>query len=326
VDPLERYGLCAHFSFPENEIFVRDVNGTVTRITNDEANRVPPVDDREPAIAPMVLVSCFTKRDAQGNDDLYITSALLDFSRPGAAPQQFKLVGDISGTPSMESHPSWSPDGKSIVFQSTRGPLGVGQTEKDYDIYIVTVPTTFNASSALPTPIRLTLNPGDDVEPSIGPVQEVSRAVRPNGQLVYASNRDDLNNNEDQLFTTVGQVRGPDVEGKPTYTSEVSRTYDFGEDYDIYLQDLSLENTTTNRSQRIVDSPRQVFIVIGGAGDGYISGLTGNLLIESNGNDNADDDYFLGYSFSGDDRRPVMSADGSEVIFCSDSIFSDQQG
>jgi hypothetical protein len=38
---------------------------------------------------------------------------------------------------------------------------------------------------------RLTTSEGEDIEPSVGPVVQEYRFARPNGQLAYASNRDD---------------------------------------------------------------------------------------------------------------------------------------
>jgi subtilisin family serine protease len=125
----DRFGTAATYVFPEQEIFVRNVDDSVIRITNDEANGIAPVSDREPAISPDGTRIVFVKRRANGNDDIYITSALQDLSRPGATPRQFLLVGDVNtSSPSQDSRPYWSPDGKRIVFQSNRGALRTGQT------------------------------------------------------------------------------------------------------------------------------------------------------------------------------------------------------
>ncbi len=251
---VEVFGNASTQVVPEQEIFVLETSGgnagTATRITNDEANGIPPVSDRDPAISPDGRRIVFVRRNpTTGTDDIFIASAQRDPTRPGGTPQMFLLVTDdpLSGRTSNERRPSWSPDGTRIVFQSDRG-LAAG--DNDFDIYAVNVPATFTGTTARPTPVQLTSSPGDDVEPSVGPGVDESRVLRPNGQLVYASNRDD-GRVEDE---TVTSSRGP-------------FTYRPGEDFDIYLQDLSLENTTTNRATRIVDSPREVDLVLEGTGD-----------------------------------------------------------
>jgi hypothetical protein len=277
------------------------------RITNDEANEIDPVDDREPAISPDGTRLVFVRRGANGNDDIYMVNTLQDPTRPGFAPRMFKLVGDVDGnSPSTERRPSWTPDGRRIVFQSNRGPLktlpnGSKQTERDFDIYMVSVPdtaTTANTPLAETALVQLTTAIGDDVEPSVGPLVEQYKVARPNGQLVYASRRDDLNNSED-VYTN------------PGLQIEV-------EDYDIYLQDLSQENKTTNRAQRITDTERDVFFVLGYTGDSP-NGIGGG--IDPNEPTNADDSYYVDIAVSGDERRPTFTADGLQVIMCSDSRF-----
>ena len=309
-DPF-RFGFGTAFnnSFPESEIYVRTTIGDF-RITNDEANRADPVDDREPAISPDGTRIAFVKRNDAGNDDIYITSSFQDFTRPGAAPAQELLVSDAGDGASQESRPSWSPDGTKLVFQSDRG------EGRDYDIYIINVPANFLtdgiAQSALPAMTQLTNNPGDDIEPSIGPITAESRIARPNGQLVYASRRNDFESEQTsyslvkQDFNTQGLLIGSSPIGAPIPVPE---------DYDIYLQNLSLENDTTNRSQRIVDNQRRFVTVLLGTGD---TGLIGVDLADGN---NQEDNFGLSFAISGDDRRPVMSADGTAVIFCSDSNF-----
>jgi len=235
-----------------------------------------------------------------------VTSGILDVTRPGAAPQQYKLVGNIGDTVSQESHASWSPDGTRVVFQSTRGTTA-DPTAKDSDIYIVNVPATLNSTTTFSDPIRLTTNPGDDVEPSIGPVRAESRIARPNGQLVYASNRNDFTFERDETYRFDGQ------------------TYQFGEDYDIYLQDVSIENTTTNRSQRIVNTPRQASLVLGGTGDIQTDFIDQNGTFPTDGKPD-DDNYSVDIAVRGDDRQPMVTADGTQVVFCSDSNFGDGTG
>jgi hypothetical protein len=276
------------------------------------------VSDREPAISPDGTRIVFVKRRANGNDDIYITSAFQDFSRPGGAPQQFLLVGDVSSTsPSRESRPAWTPDGTRIVFQSNRGTPSEGQAVKDFDIYMVPVPETVTTTTPRPTPIRLTNNIGDDIEPTVGPVVAEAAVARPNGQLAYASRRNDFTSDDRVVSVFVSRDLGT---GQPLERPRTVR-YQLTEDYDIYLQDLSLENTSSNRAQRIVNSPRDYEFVLGGTSGG---GTDDQFFvnIDPNDPDNADDDYYVDIAAFGDDRRPTFTADGRAVVFCSDSNFS----
>jgi hypothetical protein len=302
-DIVDFFGETVLFSFPENEIFVRLPNGATVRVTNDEANTINPVDDREPALSPDGTRIAWVRRDANGNDDIYIADRLQDPTRPGSAPAMFKLVGDFGSTVSEERRPYWTPDGSRIVFNSNR-PLTAGARVKDHDIYIVDVPasaSTLPANGAAPSSIvRLTTAEGDDIEPTVGPTTDITRAARPRGQLAYASNRDDRNNFE------------------PRY-EDLSRGITL-EDYDIYIQDLSVENNTTNRATRIVDTERELNEVPG-ARFGPGSGDTPFHRIDPNDPASADDDYYVSFEVQGDDRRPSFTADGNSVVFCSDSNF-----
>lgn len=314
VDQFGEYGTR---SAPEQEIFVRDTNGTITRLTDDEANGIPPVDDREPAISPDGTRIVFVKRDANGNDQLYIMSA--SRKNNGTPPDQFLLLGDNGTTVSSERRPAWTPDGTRIVFHSNR-PLSANDTSvKDNDIYMLTVPTTLPTTPST-TPlltqanlVRLTLNPGDDIEPTVGPTIAETQVARPNGQLAYASNRNDANNIEPRTVT-IFRTRQLFGTGAPLQ-QPVETTYDTGEDYDIYLQNLAVENNPANRPIRIVDTPREVVQVLGFTGD------YGAVDVNPNDDAGPNDDYLVDLSVSGDDRRPTFSPNGQSVVFCSDSDF-----
>jgi hypothetical protein len=175
---------------------------------------------------------------------------------------------------------------------------------------MVDVPETVTATTPRPTPVQLTNNAGDEIEPTVGPIVAEAVISRPNGQLAYASNRNDFASDN----TTVTVTRTRDNSGQPLPRPQTT-SYRLTEDYDIYLQDLSLENTTNNRAQRIVNSPRDYEFVLGFTGD------YGIVNINPNDPNNADDDYFVDLAVFGDDRRPTFTADGKAVIFCSDSNF-----
>jgi hypothetical protein len=164
---------------------------------------------------------------------------------------------------------------------------------------------------------RLTTNTGEDIEPTVGPVVAEYQFARPNGQLAYVSNRDD--NSTDDLgfpssaaqaviqnaFTQMNNVNGPDG---PTATPFRL------EDYDVYIQDLSVENTGSNRSTRIVDTPREYNQVLEFTGD------TARYRIDSNDNaDSVDDDYGVAIEIQGDERNPTFAPDGTSVVFATDS-------
>jgi subtilisin family serine protease/Tol biopolymer transport system component len=313
---VDFFGSEGTYSFEENEIFVQSANGATTiRVTDDESNDIDPVDDREPAISPDGKRIVWVRRNQGGNDDIYIANTLQDPNNPRRSPQMFKLVGDNGNRVSTERRPSWTPDGSRIVFQSNR-PLTPGGNVKDFDIYMVQVPataTSTNTPLAESSLVRLTTNPGDDVEPTVGPTVEESRVARPNGQLAYASDRDDKSN--DQFRSYFRTVRRNPNTGVLEPITPRFETVDFGEDFDIYLQDLSVENDTTNRSIRIVDTVREANEVLFGTGDTDIH------RIDPNDGTGPDDDYAVALEIQGDDRRPTFSANGRQVIFCSDSNF-----
>jgi subtilisin family serine protease/Tol biopolymer transport system component len=305
-DIVDYFGDTQLYSFPENEIFVQlPNNGGTVRVTNDEANFIDPQDDREPAISPDGKRIVWVRRDENGNDDLFIADSLQDLSRPGGAPAMYRLVGDFGNIASEERRPSWTPDGTRIVFHSNR-PTTAGGQVKDNDIYIVAVPASASslpAGGVDPTSVvRLTTNPGDDREPSVGPTTDLTRAARPNGQLAYASNRNDNNNFEPRLAVPSRGITE--------------------EDFDIYIQDLKVENLTNNRATRIVDTERE-FNEVGGGRFGFGPGA-GDLpphRVDPADPNSADDDYYVSYEIQGDDRRPTFAANGNSVIFCSDSNF-----
>ena len=128
------------------EIYVMDTDGkNQHRLTNN------PNDDWVPSWSPDgKRIVFFSDRD--GHPDAipgWVTSEIYVMDADGANPQ------NLTNNPNDDTHPSWSPDGKQIVFQSDR----VGF--RNYEIYVM------DADGA--NQQRLTENRKNDRSPSWSP-------------------------------------------------------------------------------------------------------------------------------------------------------------
>ena len=118
-----------HFihGLPTYEIYVMDADGgNQQRLTNN------PNDDRSPSWSPhgkrIVFVS---DRDRFKNDDLVITYEIYVMDADGGNPQN--LTNDLND----DYSPSWSPDGKRIVFSSRRDGHFIGEVGITEEIYVM---------------------------------------------------------------------------------------------------------------------------------------------------------------------------------------------
>ena len=133
------------------EIYVMDADGgNPQNLTNDPRN------DSFPSWSPDGRRIVFSSdRDDFKNDDLVITSEIYVMDADGDNPQN--LTNDNFD----DRYPSWSPDGKRIVFSSKRDEHFRGEAGITYEIYVM------DADGG--NQQRLTENRNNDKEPSWSP-------------------------------------------------------------------------------------------------------------------------------------------------------------
>ncbi len=146
---------------------VRPDGSSLTRLTSDSA------DDRYPAWSPDGRRIAFTSDRDTPRGDLYVMNA------DGSGATRLTNDAVASNPPRELSHPTWSPDGKQIVFSAAQG--GFDGT----NLFVI------NADGSGLT--LLTQNPDYDENPSWSPdgariVFDASRNLQPDG--IYIMNRD----------------------------------------------------------------------------------------------------------------------------------------
>ena len=147
---------------PAPEIYVMDADGgNLRRLTNN------PSSDYAPSWSPDgQRIAFVSDRDGHVDANGWHTFEIYTMDADGHNPQ------NLTNNPFNDRDPSWSPDGKRIVFSSDRD-KGRGEAAHNYDIYVM------DADGG--NPQNLTNNPQEDKEPSWSPDGEriVFRARRP---------------------------------------------------------------------------------------------------------------------------------------------------
>ncbi len=160
------------------EIYVMDADGgNPQNLTND------PRDDSFPSWSPDGKRIVFSSdRDGFKNDDLVITSEIYVMDADGDNPQ------NLTNDNFEDRHPSWSPDGKRIIFSSKRDGHFRGEGGITYEIYIM---DTDGGNEQ-----RLTENRKNDEHPSWSPDGE---------RIAFSSDRKgDLQNSEIYVMNADG--------------------------------------------------------------------------------------------------------------------------
>lgn len=180
-----------------NEIYVMDPNGAnVTRLTNDNQQSNKPTNDQDTAITPNGNFVVFASKQGgqlNANDEVINGSGKNDASRfrffiiPTSVdsqgfvpPKRLLLQGNlVNGVLDQDvRNATFSQDGTKIAFQSN--------IFGNWDIFMANFDQV--AGKITSVPVQITNNPGDDVDPTFGPVTDKSPAGS-TGRLAFASNR-----------------------------------------------------------------------------------------------------------------------------------------
>ncbi len=147
---------------PAPEIYVMDDDGeNQQRLTNN------PSSDYSPSWSPDgKRIAFVSDRDGHVDANGWLTAEIYVMDDDGGNPQ------NLTNNPSDDRTPSWSPDGKRIVFSSDRD-MGKGEAAHNVEIYVMDADGKNQQ--------RLTKNLTEDKDPSWSPDGEriVFRARRP---------------------------------------------------------------------------------------------------------------------------------------------------
>ncbi len=213
------------------EIYVMDADGSNPQNLTNDRN-----DDRDPAWSPDgKRIAFVSNRDGFKNAERVITHEIYVMDADGGNPQN--LTNDLNN----DSSPSWSPDGKRIVFSSARD----GHFENEFgitdEIYVM------DADGG--NPQRLTENPKNDWSPSWSPDGK---------RIAFSSDRKgDLVNFEIYVMDADGENEQRLTENRvddssPSWSPDSKRIVFYSNvegHYEIYAMDtdgVKLQNLTNN--------------------------------------------------------------------------------
>ena len=217
--------------WPTYEIYVMDADGSNPQNLTNDRN-----DDRSPSWSPDgKRIAFVSNRDGFKNEELVITQEIYVMDADGGNPQN--LTNDLNN----DSSPSWSPDGKWIVFSSARD----GHFENEFgitdEIYVM------DADGG--NPQRLTENPKNDWDPVWSPDGK---------RIAFTSDRKgDFENFEIYVMDADGENEQRLTENRvddksPSWSPDGKRIVFYSNmegNYEIYAMDadgVKLQNLTNN--------------------------------------------------------------------------------
>ena len=154
-----------------SEIYIMDTDGNNEHPLMKEA----PGNEQFPAWSPDGKTIAFTSNRDGGGGSALVDIYLVDLEKDKELGLKDGNPRNITNNPALDHYPAWSPDGKSIAFQSNR--------DKNWEIYVV------NADGE--NPRRLTSNRAADTTPAWSPDgREIAFVSARDGNLeVYLMDR-----------------------------------------------------------------------------------------------------------------------------------------